>query len=102
MKNNLSNWSIRGILSLLMVGVNLAVALPPPEDIPEEVLRMEIITEGRSPIDGEPLTAAEYAKIKAEIAESPYPDQLNPKLQHIIFLLKVRKMLKTFFPLELF
>ena len=102
MKNNLLNWSIRGILSLSMVGVNVAVALPPPEDIPEEVLRMEIITEGRSPLDGEPLTAAEYAQIKAELGESPYPPELNSKLQQLIFLLKVRKMLKTFVPVDFF
>jgi len=38
-----------------------ATALPPPEDLPEEILRTEIITEARSPIDGQPLTAAEYA-----------------------------------------
>lgn len=101
MKNKLSNWAIRGLLSLSMVGVNLAVALPPPEDIPEEVLRMEIITEGRSPIDGEPLTAAEYAEIKAQLAENPYPPQINSKLQQLIFLLKVRKMINTFIPLNL-
>lgn len=38
-----------------------AIALPPPEDVPEEILRTEIITEARSAIDGQPLTAAEYA-----------------------------------------
>lgn len=102
MKNSLLNWSIQVSLSWFMVGVNMAVALPPPEDIPEEVLRTEIITEALSPIDGKPLTSAEYAKIKAELAESPYPPELNSRLQHLIFLLKVRKMLKTFIPLEVF
>ena len=85
-----------------VLGLSSAVTLPPPEDIPEEVLRTEIITEGRSPINGEPLTAGEYAEIKAKLAKSPYPSELNSKLEHVIFLLKVRKMLKTFFPLDLF
>ncbi len=92
-------WSISINLVGLVLGTNLGVTLPPPEDIPEEVLRTEIITEGRSPINGEPLTAEEYAQVKAELAESPYPPELNSQLQHIIFLLKVRKMLKTFVPL---
>lgn len=95
-------WLLCVNLAWLMVGSNIAVALPPSEDIPEEVLRTQIITEGRSPLNGEPLTAAEYAQLKAELAESPYPPQVNSQLEHIIFLLKVRKMLKTFFPLDLF
>ena len=33
-------------LALQMVFFEVGVTLPPPEDIPEEVLRTEIITEG--------------------------------------------------------
>ncbi|BBA79785.1 hypothetical protein RGRSB_1336 [cyanobacterium endosymbiont of Rhopalodia gibberula] len=102
MNHHLLKWSIFVNLVGLVAKLNSAVALPPPEDIPEEILRTEIVTEGRSPIDGKPLTAGEYAEIKAKLAESPYPSELNSKLKHIIFLLKVRKMLKTFFPLNLF
>ncbi|XHU96427.1 MAG: hypothetical protein JJP05_03160 [cyanobacterium endosymbiont of Rhopalodia gibba] len=102
MNYRLLKWSIFVNIVGLVLELNLAVALPPPEDIPEEILRTEIVTEGRSPIDGKPLTAREYVDIKARLAESPYPSELNSKLKHIIFLLKVRKMLKTFFPIELF
>jgi hypothetical protein len=77
----------------------LAQTLPPPDDIPEEVLRTEIILEGRSPIDGEALTATEYTELMAELAESPHPPELNDEIRHLIFLLKVRKMLKTLIPL---
>lgn len=102
MNHYLLKWSISINIIGLLLWLNSAVALPPPEDIPEEVLRTEIITEGRSPIDGKPLTAREYTEIKAKLAESPYPSEVNSKLEHVIFLLKVRKMLKTFFPLDLF
>ncbi|YAI82592.1 MAG: hypothetical protein ACQJCO_03205 [cyanobacterium endosymbiont of Rhopalodia sterrenbergii] len=102
MNHHLLKWSIFVNVVGLILESNLAVALPPPEDIPEEILRTEIVTEGRSPIDGKPLTAGEYAEIKTKLAESPYPSELNSKFKHIIFLLKVRKMLKTFFPLDLF
>ena len=43
------------------------VALPPPEDIPEEVLRSEIILDGRSPLDDQPKTASEYTQLTQEI-----------------------------------
>ncbi|WP_267383812.1 hypothetical protein [Cyanobacterium sp. uoEpiScrs1] len=102
MNHHLLKWSVLIKILGLIFRLNLAFALPPPEDIPEEILRTEIITEGRSPIDGKPLTAGEYAEIKAKLAESTYYFELNSKLEHIIFLLKVRKMLKTFFPLEFF
>ena len=75
------------------------LALPPTNDIPEEILRTEIITEARSPIDGKPLTAAEYAEIKVKLAENPFPVQVNPRLQQLVLLLRIRKMLKTFIPL---
>ena len=101
MNYHLLKWSVFVNTVGLFLELNSAVALPPPEDIPEEILRTEIVTEGRSPIDGKPLTAGEYAEIKAKLAESPYPTKLNSKLEHVIFLLKVRKMLKTFFPLDI-
>ncbi|GBF81100.1 hypothetical protein [Aphanothece sacrum] len=92
-----------GVIGMSLVSsllrLEIAVALPPPDEIPEEVLRTEIITEGRSPLNGTPVTAAEYAQIEQKLAESAYPPQLSSNLQHLIFLLQVRKMLKTFFPL---
>jgi hypothetical protein len=75
-----------------------AIALPPPEDIPEEILRTEIITEARSPIDGEALTASEYAQLQAKLEEGKFPPNIDPQLRHLIFLLQVRKMLNTFLP----
>ncbi|WP_438870838.1 hypothetical protein [Sphaerospermopsis aphanizomenoides] len=73
------------------------MALPPVEDIPEEILRTEIITIGRSPIDGKPLTAAEYAQIQAQLQTSP-PPKLNAQIREKIFLLQLRKTLLQLFP----
>jgi hypothetical protein len=75
-------------------------ALPPPEDTPEEVLRTEIILEARSPIDGQPLTAAEYAQLKAQLENrQPQRPQVNPKLRQLIFLLRLRRMIRQIVPL---
>ena len=97
---------ISKFLRRLPLGVGLWVsllsptlALPPADDIPEEILRTEIITEARSPVDGKPLTAAEYAEVMAKLAENPFPVEVNATLQKLIVLLRLRKMLKTFLPL---
>ncbi|MFB2983036.1 hypothetical protein [Microseira sp. BLCC-F43] len=75
------------------------LALPPPEDTPEEVLRTEIITEARSPIDGKPLTAAQYAQLIAQLEGRQPPDpQVNPKLRELIFLLRLRHQMRQILP----
>jgi hypothetical protein len=73
------------------------IALPPPEDIPEEILRSEIITEARSPIDGKRLTAAEYAELQTQLQTSP-PPKLDARIRDQIFLLRIRKALLQLFP----
>lgn len=89
---------------LLVLGIagGKAIALPPSDDIPEEVLQMEIITEARSPLNGEPLTAAEYAELQAQLATSPYDPEVSAELQHLIFLLRLRRLLNTFIPFSVF
>ena len=74
------------------------IQLPPPEDIPEEILRTEIIFEARSPIDGEPLTAAEYAELQAELQEPKGPPQLNSDIRYLIFLLQLRQTTRPVAP----
>jgi len=73
------------------------IALPPPEDTPEEILRTKIIIEARSPIDGKSLTSAEYIQLQAQIQLAP-PPKLDPKIREQIFLLRLRKTLLQFFP----
>ncbi|MEM1310639.1 MAG: hypothetical protein AAGF98_14290 [Cyanobacteria bacterium P01_H01_bin.153] len=75
-----------------------AHSLPPPEDIPEERLRTEIILDARSPLDGEPLSPAEYEALQAELAEYPAPT-LAPQIREIIFLLEIRRVLRPILPI---
>jgi hypothetical protein len=83
---------------LIVLFSQSSLALPPPEDISEEILRTEIILEARSPINGQPLSAAEYAQLQAQLAQSPYPQQLNSEVRQLIFLLQIRKFFKTITP----
>ena len=76
---------------------HFAVALPLVADIPEEILRTQIITSARSPIDGKLLTAAEYAELQAKLRVAP-PPKLNPKVRETIFLLRLRNLLMRVFP----
>ena len=76
----------------------LCMALPPAEDIPEEILRTEIILEGRSPIDGTTLSAVEYEELQAQLAQTSLRPQIDPEIRQLIFLLQVRKFIKTIIP----
>ncbi|HEY9611473.1 hypothetical protein [Allocoleopsis sp.] len=91
--SNLSIW-----LGITFWVTQPGVCLPPQEDMPEEVLRTEIITEARSPIDGKPLTAAEYAQLKAQLEERTLPPQVSPKIRRLIFLLRLRQLFRTIVP----
>lgn len=73
------------------------MALPPQEDIPEEILRTEIILAARSPIDGKVVTPAEYAQLEAQMEISP-PPRLNAAIRDQFFLLQIRKVLLEIFP----
>ncbi|WP_197278794.1 hypothetical protein [Pseudanabaena sp. 'Roaring Creek'] len=71
------------------------------EDSPEEVLRAEIYTDARSPIDGKQLSAAEYTELMEKLRSLdniPPEDLVSPKVREIIGLLKLRKFLKQFIP----
>lgn len=72
-------------------------ALPPPEDTPEEVLRTEIILEARSPVTGEPLTAAQYAQLQEMLSQNSDP-LLSPQIRELIFLLQIRRVLRPVIP----
>ena len=47
------------------------------------------------------MTAAEYAEQQSRKAESRYPASVNPKIRELIYLLQVRKFIKTIVPLPL-
>jgi hypothetical protein len=77
-----------------------ADTLPDDRDIPEEVLRAEIITEARSPIDGKALSATEFAELVVETKQQL--DRSNAelgngsaKIKETLFLLRLRGFLRS-------
>jgi hypothetical protein len=87
------------LVGLLLIAIEPALALPRPDDTPEEVLRAEIITGARSPIDGKPVSASEYARLQAELQEpGPSRPVVGRSLEKNLNLLRLRKFIKTFFP----
>ena len=80
-------------------GVNIdQIVLPPADDVPEEILRTEIIFEARSPLDGTPLSPADYAQLQAELAAPQTTVTLNSDIRFIVFLLQARRAFKPVIP----
>ncbi len=77
-----------------------AQTLPPPTEIPEEVLRTEIYIDARSPVDGKLLTAAEYIELSEQLESVNIPPRylVSDKLQNLIQLLKLRKFIRQIVP----
>ena len=71
------------------------------EDVPEEVLRAEIYTDARSPIDGKLLSAAEYTELLETLRsldKIPPENLVSPEIRQVVDLLKLRKFLRQFIP----
>ncbi|MGF1569305.1 MAG: hypothetical protein ACFCVD_14760 [Nodosilinea sp.] len=86
-----------GLTGAVLAG-GQAEALPPADQVPEEILRTEIITEARSPITGEPLSAAEYALLKEQLQNPNTRQRVNTELANLIFLLQVRRVVRPVLP----
>jgi len=96
------NWRLRNLsllgLGSLVLGPSSVLALPPPEEVPEEVLRTEIITEARSPLTGEPLSAEDYAILQEQLSSLNREPQVNSELARLIFLLELRRAVRPILP----
>ena len=86
------------VTGLVPACIQPALSLPPPRDVPEEVLRTEVFTGGRSPIDGNPLTAAEYAQLQTQLRALPAGIGVTSDTKQLIFLLRIRKLIRSFAP----
>jgi hypothetical protein len=78
--------------------------IPPeeiPEEIPEEVLQLSIIEQAHSQQSGVAQSPAEQAaeERSLRVTAEEVPAQIDPDIQQIIVLLRIRKLLKTFIPL---
>jgi len=90
------------LLSSIFTGLAIApaIALPPPDDVPEEVLRTHIILEGRSPENGELLSASEFAEENAEREAAINEGGVVPQeIARLITLLRIRKALRWVLPI---
>lgn len=85
-------------LSFFLWHFSPGLTLPPPDDIPEEVLATEIITEVRSPLNNEKITTEEYATLKTEQAESKYHPQVSSEVRHTVFLLRLLNLMRKVSP----
>ena len=94
----ISRFSLSTSAGLVLGWQSVVLALPPPEDIPEEVLRTEIITDARSPIDGKQLTAAEYADLQAQLQNRSVSPPLSSEVKETITLLRLRRLIRTLIP----
>jgi hypothetical protein len=86
--------------SSLVSPIATAGNLPPASDIPEEILRAEIIIEARSPIDGKPLSATEFAelivRVETQLARDDAADGVKTSpFKDVLFLLRARKFLRS-------
>ena len=91
---------IAGMLSpLTVIHSGAVLAVPPAEDVPEEILRTQIVLDARSPIDGKPMTPAEYAEFQAK-QQAPFepPPELSPQVRGVVRALRIRRFIKRFLP----
>ncbi len=78
-----------------------AAELPAIEpDLPEEVLRSEILLDGRSPFDGKRLTATQHAELQQEIEKANEVEpQIALKIRRLVGMIKFRKFIKRVLPI---
>jgi hypothetical protein len=75
-----------------------ALALPPPDEIPEEILRTEVIVEARSPLTGELISAADYAILQDRLRDPNIETVVDPDLADLIQLLRLRRIFRPILP----
>ncbi|MCY7406053.1 MAG: hypothetical protein LH631_01390 [Alkalinema sp. CAN_BIN05] len=87
-------------VSIGNTGVQAAESPAIEPDLPEEVLRSEILIDGRSPFDGKRLTATEYAELQQEIEQANVVEpQVASKIRRLVGLIKLRKFIKQILPI---
>ncbi len=86
--------------TMLSVATSVMANILPDADIPEEVLRAEIITEARSPIDGKALSAQDFAELVVNTKQQLDRDDAiaattNSKFKEAVLLLRLRGFLRS-------
>jgi len=91
-------WIPLALLTAVLLPARPARCLPPPEDPPEEILRTQVITAARSPLDGEPLTPAAYATLTDTLQDPNRVGTVPADLEGLIRLLEVRRVVRPILP----
>jgi hypothetical protein len=74
-------------------------ALPPAEDLPEEILRQEIIVEARSPLNNQPIAPADYAHLQQQLSQTEGDaSAVSPDVKSLVFQLKLLNLIKSVLP----
>jgi hypothetical protein len=88
------------VSTIWQISLPASAVISTDDDIPEEVLRAEIITEARSPIDGKALSANEFAELVVTTKQQIERDSADvaansPKIKETILLLRLRSFLRS-------
>jgi hypothetical protein len=100
------------LLLVLAIGSNLwlilganppsigAQPIPPNEDVPEEILQIQVIEQSNSPVDGGSRIATDYALEQKQLRVKPedVPARIAPQIKQTIDLLRIRKVIKSLLP----
>jgi hypothetical protein len=87
-------------ITMWQVAGSVMANILPDADIPEEVLRAEIITEARSPISGKALSAQDFAELVVTTKQQLDRDDaiaatMNPRFKEAVLLLRLRGFLRS-------
>lgn len=86
------------ILTTALITPCAAIALPPPEDLPEEVLRVEMLVESRDGM-GQPIDAGTYAQIQQAVNRRNQDNpQVAEELQSLLLQLRLLNLIKSLVP----
>jgi hypothetical protein len=86
-----------GSMMSLMMGLP-AIALPPPQDVPEEVLRTQVIVEARDR-SGQPIAPGAYAQLQQAIDRRNQDNpQISEELQSLLLQLRLLSVIKSVIP----
>lgn len=97
----LLNLSVNLIFSLSAGAQTQSALNLPADDLAEEILRAEIYTEARSPVDGRFLSAKEYVELQEDLGKldgATAAFLVSPKLRELIELLKLRRTIRQIIP----
>lgn len=83
----------------ILLEAHPGMSLPPPTDPPEEILRTAIYTEARSPLDGQPLSATEYAELQEQLRDNNDRETAPDSIREVVFLLELRRVIKPILPI---